>query len=70
MIRDGKGDDQMFLDITIMKNMGWSWEELNAVPERTFLSIGRIMGLKAKHEEAEREKAKNAKKNRGGIGGK
>ncbi|HPC12998.1 MAG TPA: hypothetical protein PLN36_01365 [Bacteroidales bacterium] len=70
MIRDGRGDDTMFLDITIMKSMGWSWEELNNVPERTFLSLGRILSLKSKHEEAEREKAKNTKKHGKGIGGK
>lgn len=69
MIRDGKGSDETFLDITVMKYMGWSWEELSNVPERVFLSTGRIISLKAKHDEAEREKAKAAKGSRG-IGGK
>jgi hypothetical protein len=68
MIRDGKGSDDTYIDIGVMKSMGWSWEDLYNVPERTFLSISRIMSLQAKHDAAEREKAKQARKGMKGMG--
>lgn len=68
MIRDGKGSDETYIDIGVMKTMGWSWEELYHVPERMFLSVARIMALQAQHEKAERDKAKE--KNKQGLGGK
>lgn len=65
MVRDGKGSDEMFIDIGIMKAMGWSWKELYFIPERTFLSLTRIMHLQAEHDKAEREKSKQKTKGMG-----
>jgi len=48
-----------------MKQMGWSWTELNNIPERVYLSTGRILSLQAKHAEAEREKSKKNNQRKG-----
>lgn len=65
MIRDGKGHDDIFNDLAIMKQMGWSWNDLNTIPERVYLSAGRILSLQAKHAEQEREKAKREGQKKG-----
>lgn len=41
--------DPMFQDIEAMQDYGLTWEQLMALPERVYLSMERIKGLKAKH---------------------
>lgn len=44
----------------IMKEMHWSWEDLECVPEFTYLSMLRIMSIEAKERKKE---SKNARGN-------
>jgi hypothetical protein len=48
----------MVIDYLVMKEMGWSWQQLESTPERVFLSISRIISLQAKETNKRREKVK------------
>jgi len=42
-----------------MKEMHWSWEDLENIPEITYLSIVRIMGFEAKDREQKNANSRN-----------
>ena len=46
----GSAFSERYLEFVVMKEMGWSWEELNQTPEEVYLDILRIISLKNKEE--------------------
>jgi len=43
-------NDEIFREYVLMKEMGWSWNELMDTPEEIYLSLLRIISIKAKDE--------------------
>jgi hypothetical protein len=53
----GEGNNEEYQDYVVMKEMGWSWEDLENTPETVYQSVLRIVSLEAK------EKIRNLPKN-------
>lgn len=51
--------DETFREYMVMKEMHWSWEDLENIPELTYLSFSRIMGFEAKERNKESKDAKS-----------
>jgi len=51
--------DETFREYMVMKEMHWSWEDLENIPEIVYLSFNRIMGFEAKERERESKNAKS-----------
>lgn len=59
-LRNGS-DDEDFADFVLIDAFGWSWEQLNQLPEQKYLAISKILSLK-NAEEAKQAKRQKQKK--------
>jgi hypothetical protein len=59
-LRNGS-DDEDFADFVLIDAFGWSWDELNNIPEQKYLAISKILSLK-NAEEAKQAKRQKQKK--------
>ena len=59
--------DETFREYAIMKEMHWSWDDLENIPEVTYASFVRIMNLEAKERAKE---SKNAGRSGNKLGSK
>ena len=59
-LRNGS-DDEDFADFVLIDAFGWSWEQLNQIPEQKYLAISKILSLK-NAEEAKQAKRQKQKK--------
>lgn len=59
-LRNGS-DDEDFTDFVLIDAFGWSWEQLNQIPEQKYLAISKILSLK-NAEEAKQAKRQKQKK--------
>lgn len=59
-LRNGS-DDEDFADFVLIDAFGWSWEQVNTIPEQKYLAISKILSLK-NAEEAKQAKRQKQKK--------
>jgi len=59
-LRNGS-DDEDFADFVLIDAFGWSWDEINNIPEQKYLAISKILSLK-NAEEAKQAKRQKQKK--------
>jgi len=59
-LRNGS-DDEDFADFVLIDAFGWSWDEINNIPEQKYLAISKILSLK-NAEEAKQPSQKNKKR--------
>ena len=59
-LRNGS-DDEDFADFVLIDAFGWSWEQVNNIPEQKYLAISKILSLK-NTEEAKQAKRQKQKK--------
>ena len=58
-LRNGS-DDEDFADFVLIDAFGWSWDDINNIPEQKYLAISKILSLKYAEEakQAKRQKQK------------
>lgn len=49
--------DETFRDYIVMKEMHWSWDDLEQVPEFTYLAMLRIMSIEGRERKKESKNA-------------
>ena len=59
-LRNGS-DDEDFVDFVLIDAFGWSWDDINNIPEQKYLAISKILSLK-NAEEAKQIKRQKQKK--------
>ena len=59
-LRNGS-DDEDFIDFVLIDAFGWSWDDINNIPEQKYLAISKILSLK-NAEEAKQIKRQKQKK--------
>ncbi len=59
-LRNGS-DDEDFVDFVLIDAFGWSWDDINNIPEQKYLAISKILSLK-NAEEAKQAKRQEQKK--------
>jgi hypothetical protein len=59
-LRNGS-DDEDFADFVLIDAFGWSWDDINNIPEQKYLAISKILSLK-NAEEAKQNKRQKQKK--------
>ncbi len=60
-LRNGS-DDEDFADFVLIDAFGWSWEQLNRIPEQKYLAISKILSLKNAEEAKQAKRQKNKKR--------
>ena len=60
-LRNGS-DDEDFADFVLMDAFGWSWDEINNIPEQKYLAISKILSLKNAEEAKQAKRQKNKKR--------
>lgn len=56
--------DETFRDYIVMKEMNWSWDDLENIPEIVYASFMRILNFVGKEREKESKNARNTSKSR------
>ena len=60
-LRNGS-DDEDFADFVLIDAFGWSWDEINNIPEQKYLAISKILSLKNAEEAKQAKRQKNKKR--------
>lgn len=60
-LRNGS-DDEDFADFVLMDAFGWSWDDINNIPEQKYLAISKILSLKNAEEAKQAKRQKNKKR--------
>jgi len=60
-LRNGS-DDEDFADFVLIDAFGWSWDDINNIPEQKYLAISKILSLKNAEEAKQAKRQKNKKR--------